>query len=240
MSGPRLQGRRVVVTGAASGIGRRTAQLFADEGASLTLLDRDAAGLDSIAQATRAHAFALDITDEQAVARAIGQGASAMGGIDGLVNAAGIMWRGSVGEVSVADWRRVIDVNLTGMYIVVQACLPWLRQAAGATIVNLGSGQSLLPNTPNRAAYSASKGGVLNLSRALAAELAPDVRVNCVCPGLVDTPMADGVRANVGNYALGRLAQPLEIAQAILFLSSAESSFVTGAALAVDGGRSFH
>jgi NAD(P)-dependent dehydrogenase (short-subunit alcohol dehydrogenase family) len=206
----------------------------------LTLLDRDAMGLVSIAQDTRAHACAVDVTDEAAVKQAVGQGAAAMGGIDGVVNAAGIMWRGSVAEVSVADWRRVIDINLTGMYIVVQACLPWLRRATGGTIVNLGSGQSLLPNAPNRTAYSASKGGVLNLSRALAAELAPDIRVNCVCPGLVDTPMADGVRGNVGHYALGRLAQPLEIAEAILFLSSAQSSFVTGAALAVDGGRSFH
>jgi NAD(P)-dependent dehydrogenase (short-subunit alcohol dehydrogenase family) len=238
--GQRLARRRIVVTGAASGIGRQTAQLFADEGAALTLIDRDAAGLASIAEATRGHAAAADITDEGAVARAIAQGATSMGGIDGVVNAAGIMWRGSVAEVSVADWRRVIEVNLTGMYIVVQACLPWLRQAECATIVNLGSGQSLLPNSPNRTAYSASKGGVLNLSRAMAAEFAPAIRVNCVCPGLVDTPMAEGVRGNVGNYALGRLAQPLEIAQAILFLTSAESSFVTGAALAVDGGRSFH
>ena len=236
----RLAQRRILITGAASGIGKRTAQLFADEGAALTLLDRDAVGLAAVAQATGGHAFAADITDEAAVAHAVAAGAAAMAGIDGIVNAAGIMWRGSVLEVGVAEWRRVIDINLTGMYIVVRACLPWLGQAQGATIVNLGSGQSLLPNSPNRTAYSASKGGVLNLSRALAAELAPAIRVNCVCPGLVDTPMAEGVRANVGNYALGRLAQPLEIAQAILFLTSAESSFVTGAALAVDGGRSFH
>lgn len=235
-----LTQRRIVITGAASGIGRRTAQLFAQEGASLVLLDRDAAGLAQVAEQTGAQAHAVDITDEDAVRHAIDAAAQVLGGIDGIVNSAGVMWRGSVLEVSVADWRRVIDINLTGMYIVVQACLPWLRKATGGTIVNLGSGQSLLPNSPNRTAYSASKGGVLNLSRALAAELAPDIRVNCVCPGLVDTPMADGVRANVGNYALGRLAQPEEIAQAILFLSSPQSSFVTGAALAVDGGRSFH
>ena len=240
MSGTRLANRRIVVTGAASGIGRRTAELFAEEGAALLLLDRDADGLATVAAALGTTALPVDITDEDAVNRAIAAGAASMGGIDGIVNAAGIMWRGSVLEVPLADWRRVLDVNLTGMYIVVRACLPWLQQADGATIVNLGSGQSLLPNSPNRTAYSASKGGVLNLSRALAAELAPAIRVNCVCPGLVDTPMADGVRSNVGNYALGRLAQPDEIARAILFLSSTESSFVTGAALAVDGGRSFH
>ena len=147
---------------------------------------------------------------------------------------------GSVLEVDIAQWRHVLDVNLTGAYIVVRSCLPWLQQAAGATIVNVGSGQSLLPNAPRRTAYAASKGGVLNLTRALAAELAPTIRANTVCPGLVDTPMANGMHANARNYALKRLAQPDEIARAILFLTSTDSSYVTGAALAVDGGRSFH
>jgi NAD(P)-dependent dehydrogenase (short-subunit alcohol dehydrogenase family) len=236
----RLEGRRIVVTGAASGIGRATAMLFAEEGAALALIDRDAEGVRAVADATRGHAFAADITDEAAVMRAAEQAAAAMGGIDGIVNSAGIQVRGSVREIGVDEWRRSLEVNLTGMYIVVRACLPWLEGCVGATIVNLGSGQALLPNAPNRTAYAASKGGVLNLSRALAAELAPAIRVNCVCPGLVDTPMAAGVQGNVGNYALGRLAQPVEIARAILFLTSAESSFVTGAALAADGGRSFH
>ena len=238
--GNRLQGRRIVITGAGSGIGRVTAQLFAAEGAALTLLDRDARGLAEVARETGASMFEVDITDEPSLAAAVQQGATAMGGIDGVVNAAGVMLRGSVLEVSVAEWRRVLEINLTGTYAVVRCCLPWLKQASQATIVNLGSGQSLLPNSPDRTAYSASKGGVLNLTRALAAELAPDIRANTVCPGLVDTPMAEGVQGNVGNYALRRLAQPVEIARAILFLTSFESSYVTGAALAVDGGRSFH
>ena len=236
----RLHDRRIVITGAASGIGRCTAQLFAAQGAALTLLDRNAEGLADLARDTRGHAFEVDITDEASVARAVEQGASAMAGIDGVVNAAGIMLRGSVLEVGVAQWRHVLEVNLTGTYIVVRCCLPWLTQAPVATIVNIGSGQALLPNAPDRSAYAASKGGVVNLTRALAAELAPAIRVNSVCPGLVDTPMAEGVQGNFGNYALGRLAQPLEIANAILFLTSSESSYVTGAALAVDGGRSFH
>jgi NAD(P)-dependent dehydrogenase (short-subunit alcohol dehydrogenase family) len=239
-SGHRLQGRRIVITGAASGIGRRTAQLFAAEGAALTLLDRDAGGLQTIAAETGAQTFEADVTDEESISSAVRKGAAAMGGIDGVVNAAGVMHRGSVLDVGAAEWRRVIDINLTGTYILVRCCLPWLKQAEFATIVNLGSGQGLLPNVPNRSAYAASKGGVVNLTRALAAELAPSIRANCVCPGLVDTPMAEGVRGNFGNYALGRLADPLEIANAILFLTSAESSYVTGATLAVDGGRSFH
>lgn len=236
----RLHGRRILITGAASGIGRATAQLFAQQGAALTLIDRNAAGLAEVARETHAHVFEADVTDEAAVARAVEQGAAAMGGIDGIVNSAGIQIRGSVLEVSVAEWRRVLEINLTGAYIVVRCCLPWLKQSPNSTIVNLGSGQSLLPNTPERTAYSASKGGVLNLTRALAAELAPAIRANTVCPGLVDTPMAEGVQGNFGNYALKRLAQPIEIAQAILFLTSHESSYVTGVALAVDGGRSFH
>ena len=237
----RLKGRRIVITGAASGIGRSTAQLFSAEGATLSLLDRDARGLAETASALGAVSCPTDITDEQAVARSIELAASAMGGIDGVVNAAGVQIRGSVHEVDAREFRRILDINLTGTYCMVRSCLPWLQQAPGvATIVNIASGQALLPNAPNRTAYAASKGGVLNLTRALAAELAPPIRANCVCPGLVDTPMAEGVRGNVGNYSLGRLAQPEEIGRAILFLTSTESSYVTGAALAVDGGRSFH
>lgn len=236
----RLGGRRIAITGAASGIGRRTAQLFASEGATLLLIDRDAARLAEVAAETGGHAVALDITDEQAVATGIAKGAASLGGLDGLVNAAGIMVRGMVGEIAAAEWRRILEVNLTGTYIVVRSCLSWLTRAPGATIVNIGSAQGLLPNAPGFTAYAASKGGIVNLSRALAAELAPVIRVNCVCPGMVDTPMADGFRANVGNYALKRLADPEEIARVILFLTSSESSYVTGATLAADGGRSFH
>jgi len=236
----RLAGRRILVTGAASGIGLRTARLFAAEGARLILLDHAADRLAPVAAELGAHAIAVDITDEPSVAGRVAEGASAIGGIDGVVNAAGIMIRGMVGEVDAAGWRRILDVNLTGTYIVIRTCLPWLTQAAGSTIVTIASAQGLLPNAPGFTAYAASKGGVVNLSRALAAELAPAIRVNCICPGMVDTPMADGYRANVGNYALRRLADPLEIARAILFLTSAESSYVTGATLAADGGRSFH
>jgi NAD(P)-dependent dehydrogenase (short-subunit alcohol dehydrogenase family) len=237
---PRLQARRILITGAASGIGRRTAELFAAEGAALTLLDNNSAGLAEVARETRGVSIEADVTQEASVAHAVEQGAAAMGGIDGVVNAAGIVVRGPVLDVGVADWQRVLDVNLTGTYIVVRCCLPWLSKAPVATIVNIASGQGLLPNTPNMTAYAASKGGVVNLTRALAAELAPSIRVNSICPGMVDTPMTAGGPRDVSPYALKRMADPLEIAQAILFLTGTESSFVTGAALAVDGGRTFH
>jgi len=239
MSG-RLHGRRVLITGAASGIGRKTAELFAAEDAALTLLDCNREGLAEVARETRGVSVEADVTQEAAVAHAVEQGATAMGGIDGVVNAAGIVIHGSVLTVGVAAWQRVLDVNLTGTYIVVRCCLPWLLKAPGATIVNIASGQGLLPNTPNMTAYAASKGGVVNLTRALAAELAPTIRVNSICPGMVDTPMTAGLPREVNRYAMRRIAQPLEIAQAVLFLTAPESSFVTGAALAVDGGRTFH
>lgn len=236
----RLAGRRIVVTGAASGIGRRTAALFADEGAKVALLDLNQAGVMQAAAEFGGRGYHVDIVDEAAVEVAIIRAATDMDGVDGLVNAAGIMLVGSVSDTPADRFRKVLEVNLTGTYVVTRACLPWLRKSSAATVVNIGSAQGLLPNAPNHTAYAASKGAVVNMSRALASELAPAIRVNCICPGMVDTPMADGHRANVGNYALRRLADPAEIARAVLFLTSAESSYVTGATLAVDGGRSFH
>jgi NAD(P)-dependent dehydrogenase (short-subunit alcohol dehydrogenase family) len=206
----------------------------------LLLLDRSAEAVTDVANQTGGFAFAADVTDEAAVADAVGRGAAQAGGIDGIVNAAGIVVRGGVLEVGIAEWRRVIDINLTGIYVVVRCTLPFLRKTTGATVVNIASGQGLLPNSPGMTAYAASKGGVVNLTRALAAELAPDIRVNSVCPGMVDTPMTQDGPRDASPYALKRIADPLEIAHAILFLTSAESSFVTGAALAVDGGRRFH
>ena len=235
----RLAGRRLVVTGGASGIGRAVARLFAAEGASLALLDRDARVAET-AEEIGATGFVVDITDESAVMRIIEQAGQAMSGIDGVVNAAGIMSKGLTTEVPADAWRRILEVNLTGTYIVVRSCLPWMQREAQGTIVNIASAAGLLSNAPGLTAYAASKGGVIALTRVLAAELAPQIRVNSVCPGMVDTPMADGYRANVGNYALKRLADPMEIARAILFLTLSDSSYVTGAALATDGGRSFH
>lgn len=236
----RLAGRRILITGGAAGIGKATAMRCLAEGASVALLDLQADQLAMTAAALDCSGHAVDVRDEAGVTDAVAAAADRMGGIDGVVNAAGVMLRGSIGDVDGATWRRVIDINLTGPYLVIRAAMKYLEVADGASIVNIASGQALLANSPDRSAYSASKGGVLNLSRALAAELAPRIRVNSVCPGLVDTAMADGVRHNAGNYALGRLADPQEIAAAVTFLLSSEASFVTGAALAVDGGRSFH
>ena len=238
--GARLHDRRIVVTGAASGIGRAVARLFASEGASLALLDRNADGLVQTAEETRGRPIEVDLTQEQAVDAAIDEAGVALGGLDGVVNAAGIMLVGRIEELPVEAWRRTLDVNLTGTYLVVRSCQRWMAKESAATVVNIASAAGLLPNAPGLTAYAASKGAVVNFGRALAAELAPAIRVNTVCPGMVDTPMAEGFKANVGNYALKRIADSMEIARAILFLTSAESSYITGATLAVDGGRSFH
>jgi len=240
IAGGRLRGRRIIITGAASGIGKATASLFALEGARLALLDRDASGLEQMAQRTGGRGFQVDIADEESVARAVEQAAEALGGVDGLVNASGIMRTGPMDETPTDLWRQVLEVNLTGTYLMCRACLPWLRKEGRASIVNIASAAGLLPNAPGLTAYAASKGGVVNLTRAMAAELAPSIRVNTVCPGMVDTPMADGFRTNVGNYALKRIADPAEIANVILFLASVDASYVTGATLAADGGRSYH
>lgn len=236
----RLAGRKIVITGAASGIGRATARLFLEEGSQVILLDRNLEGLHATLDNGDGVCIEADITNPDSVGSGVTAAAEKLGGVDGVVNAAGIMLTGPTDEMTFETWEKVISVNLSGSFFVVKACLPWLRKREGSTIVNIGSGAGLLPNAPGLAAYAASKGGIIALTKALASDLAPQVRVNCVCPGMVDTPMADGFRANVGNYALKRIADPTEIARAILFLTASESSYVTGAALAVDGGRTFH
>jgi NAD(P)-dependent dehydrogenase (short-subunit alcohol dehydrogenase family) len=245
----RLVGRRIAITGGASGIGRATAERFAREGAAVAVLDRDAVQAQTAAESIGARWFAADVSDAAEVGSAVAAAAGALGGLDGLVNAAGIFFDRGLMETEPEIWHQTIAVNLTGTFLCVQAAVPFLRQAAHATIVNIGSGVGLLPTGGGSTAYVASKGGVIAMTRALAAELAPSIRVNVVCPGAVETPMTEGtlrdaagsvVPAIVSRYALARPAAPDEIAAGILFLTSHESSFVTGISLAVDGGRTFH
>jgi NAD(P)-dependent dehydrogenase (short-subunit alcohol dehydrogenase family) len=245
----RLPGRRIIVTGAAAGIGRAIAELFRREGAKLALIDCNAAGLAAVGRDLQAHTLPLDLGDSNSIAPAVEQVAREMGGIDGVVNCAGLGVARSIQQTDEAVLARLIAVNLTAPFLLCRAALPYLRAEQGATIVNVASAQALLPNTPNSTAYAATKGGLVALTKALAAEVAPQVRANALCPGVTNTPMAAPLFAGydtpskapwVQQYALQRVAEPIEIAQAALFLTSAESSFVTGVAMAVDGGRSFH
>ena len=167
------------------------------------------------------------------------------------MNCAGLMIAASLPDTDMSTWtRRAFGVNLTAPYVLCQAALPWLLQSEDSSTVNVSSGMGLLPDIPGRTAYAASKGALIAFTRALAAELAPRIRVNAVCPGGTRTAMAQHlVPANqeeaasspfLQRYAMKRMGEPEEIAAAILFLSISESSFTTGATLAVDGGRTFH
>jgi NAD(P)-dependent dehydrogenase (short-subunit alcohol dehydrogenase family) len=245
----RLEGRKILVTGGASGIGRATVLLCAKEGASVAVLDRSADAAATVAAEVKGHAIPADIADPASVKAAVDQAATAVGGLDGVVNAAGIFSSEGLTDTSPELFNRILTVNVTGTFLVIQAAEQYLRAARRATIVNIGSGVGLKPTGPGSTAYVASKGGVIAMTRELAIELAPNIRVNVVCPGMVDTPMTESfLRNNQGEvrpelarlYALGRAATAEELANAILFLTSDESSFVTGIALPVDGGRTFH
>ena len=245
----RLKGRKIVITGGASGIGRATAELFVREGAAVTVLDQSAEAVERAAKAIGCTGVVADVTDSGSVAAAIEKAAAAMGGVDGLVNAAGIFSSSGLEATTPEQFARIVAVNLTGTFLVIQAAAPLLRKAGRGTVVNIGSGVGLVPTGPDSTAYVASKGGVIAMTKAIAMELAPSIRVNVVCPGAVETPMtASFIRDPSGapnpsiarRYALGRPAAAEELAAAILFLTSDESSFVTGTTLAVDGGRTFH
>lgn len=246
-------GRRFLVSGGASGIGLAVARLAVQRGGRVALLDLDAEALASAALTIGPASLpvACDVAAPQAVADAVAQAAGWLGGIDAVVNSAGIDLRMPLEQVADADWARMLAVNLTGPMLVCRSALPHLRRAGGGTIVNVSSAAGLSP-LMQRTAYCATKAGVIMFSKALAIEAAADgIRVNAVCPGAVDTPLfrtsyegsddpGRELEAIRQRYALKRVAAPEEIAEAVLYLCGPASSYVTGIALAVDGGRTFH
>ena len=245
----RVAGKVVVITGAASGLGAESARRLAAEGARLILTDLNAEAGEALAAelGEQAHFMRHDVTDEAAWAAVAAETVSRFGGLHGLVNSAGVAGGMPLLEMSYDDWRRVLSINLDGTFLGMRACAPAMVQGGGGSIVNLSSILGKV-GQPGAANYCASKGGVLMLTKAAALEWAPAaIRVNSVHPGYIETPMVTGaLQASengnemrdliISRHPLGRLGRPREIADAVVFLISEESSFMTGAELVVDGG----
>jgi NAD(P)-dependent dehydrogenase (short-subunit alcohol dehydrogenase family) len=245
-----LDQKRALVTGSASGIGKAIAQLFAQEGASLVLADLDQNGSRACTEEIRRSGgrcrfVVCDVARAQDCAAAVTLSQETYGGLDIVVNAAGVIVRKSVVDLDERDWDRVMDVNAKSVYLVSRQAIPLMP--SGGSIINLGSGWGLVGG-PQAAVYCASKGAVVLLTKAMAIDCGPlGIRVNCLCPGDTDTPMLRNEARQLGlpedeflaasaKRPLGRLGLPGEIAQAALFLASDASSYVTGATLLVDGG----
>ncbi len=252
----RLVGKKALVTGAASGIGRVTAALLAREGAQVALSDLNLGGAEEAASeinrqgAGKAIALAHDVTKQDDWESVLAQAAKAFGGLSILVNNAGISIKGSVEDLSFEQWKKVQSVDLDSVFLGCKFALPYLRASAPAAIVNISSIAGIIAGH-NMAAYNAAKAGVLLLSKSVALHCARkgmDVRCNSVHPTFIDTPILKSTFDRVGEaegraklarqIPLGRIGEPSDVAYAVLYLASDESRFVTGAELKVDGGIS--
>jgi len=245
----RLEGKVAVVTGAASGIGRAMAQRFADEGAKVVVADLDATAGMVIAEAVGGHFVQTDVTSPEGVAAMFAEAVAAYGGVDISCHNAGISPPDddSILETELDAWRRVQEVNLTSVYLCCKAVIPLMQQRGGGSIINTASFVALMGAATSQISYTASKGGVLSMSRELGVQFAREgIRVNALCPGPVNTPLLQELFAKDPERAarrlvhipVGRFAEPEEIAAAAAFLASDDASFVTASTFLVDGGIS--
>jgi NAD(P)-dependent dehydrogenase (short-subunit alcohol dehydrogenase family) len=247
-----LAGKVALITGAASGIGRATALSFANAGAALTAVDLDREGGESVVREIvggggRALFIQGDVSLAEDCRRAVVQTVEALGGLDILFNNAGLIRRATVLELYEEEWDRVMAVNVKSVYLMSKYAIPVMDKAGGGVIINMASGWGLAGGR-RAAAYCASKGAVVLLTKAMALDHGPqNIRVNCICPGDTDTPMLrqeaeqlgepiEAFLAEGARRPLGRIARPEDIAQAALYLASDAAAAVTGIALVVDGG----
>lgn len=238
----RLQNKTALVTAAAQGIGRATAELFLAQGARVIATDINTAPLTGFA----GEVHQLDATDETAVTAL----ADAIGTIDILFNCAGYVHSGTILECEPAEWQRSIDININSMYYTIRAFLPAMRRAGGGSIINMSSVASSIKGAPNRCAYGMTKAAVIGLTKAVAADyITEGIRANAICPGTVQTPSLEQRLAATGDYdsaykafvarqPMGRMGQADEIAKLALYLASDDSAFTTGTINIIDGGWS--
>lgn len=241
-----LHHRKALVTGGASGIGEHTVRVLHNAGAEVVIADLNLEAAQKLASALGegASALRLDVTEPPSIEAAF----SGLKTLDILVNNAGIGHVGDLEETALPDWQRIFRVNVDGVFLVTQAAAPLLLASPSGSIVNMGSVAGLV-GVKRRFAYCASKGAVVAMTRQLAADYAGRLRVNCVCPGTVDTPFVEGylekyhkhekekVRADLDKrQPVGRLGKPQEIAHMVLYLCSDEAEFVTGSVMTIDGG----
>ena len=239
-----LTNKRVLITGGAGGIGTATAVRFLEEGSRVVVLDRDPAALSRLGSELPALSGTIraDVSDPDDIARALNEMDDLVGGLEILINNAGISMRHGFLEITPEDWREVIDVNLNGVFFVAQQAARRMLKGDGGAILNMGSTNGLM-GYPYYADYNASKAGVIELTRTMALELGPRVRVNAICPGFILTPMqaaeyTDQMQSEFASkLPLNRLGRPEDVAALFAFLASDDAAFITGQCFVIDGGE---